>query len=198
MKRSILATVALIALLQVPHIARADLTYAIVNYPADQNGATLSGNIKTDGTIGALVSSNILSWTWTITPAVGTTTTVSSSDATAVTSLVGRDIIASQTKITVGTLGGIDDVDLFSHGGDFDLGYNRQPGALLAHYFGKIGGGDVAWTTQFPDMGGTDPWVIAEVGHAPAVPEPSMILVAGFGALGGIAFSLVRRCNAMG
>src|SRR3954468_7607674 len=58
MKRAILAIVALIALLPVSQIARADLTYAIVNYPADQSGATLSGNIKTDGTIGALVSSN--------------------------------------------------------------------------------------------------------------------------------------------
>ena len=42
------------------------ITYDIVNYSPEQNGHTLSGVIVTDGTIGALAPSNILSWTYTI------------------------------------------------------------------------------------------------------------------------------------
>ena len=43
-----------------------DITYSIDNYPADQNGWTITGTITTDGTIGPLVSNNVISWAWTI------------------------------------------------------------------------------------------------------------------------------------
>ena len=67
MKRIRLAVAALATLFVVPHIAEAGLiTYSIQNYPADQEGSTLSGSITTDGNLGILTATDIISWTWTI------------------------------------------------------------------------------------------------------------------------------------
>ena len=85
-----------------------EITYAIQNYPADQQGATLSGTITTDGVIGNLAASDILSWSWTITPAGGTPFTVTSSDAGAEALSVGS-IVASQLAITIAPTGSTDD-----------------------------------------------------------------------------------------
>lgn len=81
-----------------------EITYAIQNYPADQQGATLSGTITTDGVIGTLSATDILSWSWTITSAGGTPSTVTSSDAGAEAISVGS-IAASQLAITIAPTG---------------------------------------------------------------------------------------------
>ena len=39
-------------------------TYDLVNYPILQDGYELSGTVTTDGTMGALDSTHIISWTW--------------------------------------------------------------------------------------------------------------------------------------
>jgi hypothetical protein len=45
------------------HLAdEGEITYAFQNYPADQQRATLSGTITTDGAIGTLAATDILSW----------------------------------------------------------------------------------------------------------------------------------------
>jgi hypothetical protein len=56
------------------------ITYAIQNYPADQEGYTLSGTITTDGVIGGLAASDIVSWSWTISYPGEPPVTFSSSD----------------------------------------------------------------------------------------------------------------------
>ena len=56
------------------------IIYAIQNYPADQDGYTLSGTITTDGVIGGLAASDIVSWSWTISYPGESPVTFSSSD----------------------------------------------------------------------------------------------------------------------
>ena len=55
----------------------ADRMYELQSVPTD--GWTLSGTITTDGTIGTIQATNILSWTWTISGG-GSSVTVSSTD----------------------------------------------------------------------------------------------------------------------
>jgi hypothetical protein len=45
----------------VPRAAGGNITYLLKNYPADQNGHTVSGSITTDGAIGTLTASDIKS-----------------------------------------------------------------------------------------------------------------------------------------
>ena len=48
-------------------VARAqDITYDLVDYPADENGYSLSGFITTDGSMGSLSSSDLVSWSYEI------------------------------------------------------------------------------------------------------------------------------------
>jgi len=72
--RNVSFTIAsLCLLLVVPQMTRAgDITYDIQNYPSDQvdynTGSfdhSVSGTIMTDGTIGTLIATNILSWSVT-------------------------------------------------------------------------------------------------------------------------------------
>jgi hypothetical protein len=71
--RVIVVTLVLLsgAALGPPAVQAGNITYLIQNYPADQNGLNLSGQIVTDGATGSLSASDIISWTYTIT-GVGT------------------------------------------------------------------------------------------------------------------------------
>jgi hypothetical protein len=42
------------------------ITYQIVNYPTYQDGYTITGTITTDGDLGVISVSDILSWQWTV------------------------------------------------------------------------------------------------------------------------------------
>jgi hypothetical protein len=190
MRHVFLASFVLGVLSAVPCSARADLTYNIQNYPADQNGATLTGTITTDGTIGALGATDILSWTWTITPSGGTATTFSSTDANA--SMILVTPVASSSEITVAP----DQILLLYNTALVDkeeLAWDRGPAPQ--HYRGGIATGDV-WADSSPAMGGVDPWVVAKTAATTAAPEPSTLIVAGAGGLIGIAYSLARKRKA--
>ena len=100
MGRFALAAASLIVLLAFPLLCDAGtITYSIQNYPSDQNQASLSGTITTDGTIGDLAASDILSWSWTITPIGGAPYTLSSSDAGDTN--VDGSLVASASEITM-------------------------------------------------------------------------------------------------
>jgi hypothetical protein len=61
MRKLSIALTTLTALIGFSSIGHAGtITYAIQNYPADQDGANLTGFITTDGTIGDLAASDIL------------------------------------------------------------------------------------------------------------------------------------------
>ncbi len=101
MKRFVCTIGTVSLLLVVSHTAEAGpITYNIVNYQADQNGATLSGSITTDGTIGDLAKADITSWTFTITPSGGSPITASSTDPSANIGITG-EIVASLSNITL-------------------------------------------------------------------------------------------------
>jgi hypothetical protein len=70
MKRTILPRLAGLSLatwLMLALPAHADPLYQLNNYPALQNGWTLTGSITTDGTIGTLTTADIVAWQWTVT-----------------------------------------------------------------------------------------------------------------------------------
>jgi PEP-CTERM motif len=197
MKRFLRAVGAVVLLLAVPNLAEAGpITYAIQNYPADQNGATVSGTFTSDGKIGDLSKTDITSWTLTITPSWGTAVSVSSSSLDASLAITG-DVVASAFSITLAapTVNPSDNIlqlhgrtDGFLVGIDYVRGLNGSgPSAI---YDGTDDG--FVWQNGDPSMGGTDPWVIAQ-----AVPEPSSVILAALGALGIIGWRLARRCMAV-
>ena len=192
MRQIKIAIASVFMLMPVSHIAEAGaITYSIQNYPADQQGAALSGTITTDGVIGNVAAADVLSWSWTITPFEGTPVTLSSSTGGAV-EIVGA-VVASQSSFTIAMApqGDINFIS-FSGFGDLSLAYDRdnrtQDGSVFNVYSGDPGA--APWVTDNPVMGGTDPWVIAEAG---AVPEPSSLALASLGAASGIAFGLARK-----
>jgi PEP-CTERM motif len=166
------------------------INYSIQNYPADQNGASLSGFIMTDGVIGNLAAADILSWSWTVTPAGEMPFTLSSDEMGSQVSIAGS-VVASSTEITIAEpLVPLNSLSLenITPGGELD--YNR-PGPGFGQYVGA-GPDDVFWNNLSPAMGGNDPWIIAT---ASAVPEPSTLTMLGVAAvhLAGVAWGTARR-----
>jgi hypothetical protein len=175
--------------------AKADITYNLQSYPADQNGHTLSGSITTDGVIGTLSTSDIKSWTVTI-----DTTTFSSTSTLAITTLQGSNLTATATEITLsagtGTTAPGDEAFLLLHANPDgspatadDLRYNRTE-LTIPDYDGATNN-TTDWSTSSPAMGGTDPWVIATAAST-VVPEPSTAIVAVFGAVAFLAYGWSR------
>jgi PEP-CTERM motif len=195
MPRLAVAAASLIVLLAFPLVCDAGtITYSIQNYPADQNDASLSGTITTDGTIGALASSDILSWSWTVTPAGGTSYTLSSSEAGAYATIDGL-VVATQNEITVSgyapTIDSENYVELISV---FTIGLYYFRNDDVSQYDALLPSG-YTWLTNNPSMGGTDPWVIATA----SVPEPPTLTLAGLGAVAAFWYGLARtrraRCD---
>jgi len=183
-------------LLVVPPTTRAgQIIYDIQNYPADQNGHTVSGTITTDGITGQLAQADILSWTVTI----DGTQTFGSTDVGALT-IVQGDVQASPTSLTMGIPPtGFNELDLRS-------GFNTPPPSTVsglvylrpapapaspAIYEGDFNGAPL-WVTTDPTMGGTDPWVLAVV-PASAVPEPSSLWLLGTAITAGLAYGWSRH-----
>jgi hypothetical protein len=158
-------------------------TYSIQNYPADQNGAALSGTITTDGVVGDLAVSDILSWSWTVTPSGGAPITVSSSDTGAAVFIQGS-VVASQSSITIAAPADVSALTLTVFDpsiGESELSYERAftPGEPEFDVYEGVSttiSQQAVWETFNPAMGGTDPWVIAMA--AAAVPEPSSFVLA--------------------
>jgi hypothetical protein len=199
MRRIVFATASIVMLIASQCIAEAgQITYSIQNYLADQQGATLSGTITTDGVIGNLAATDILSWNWTITPLGGTPYTLSSSDIGTKVLLEGV-VVASQSNITIAlpTQDFVDNalaLEALNAGGIttsyIDYLRGLPVGSPFNEYIGVTSVGADVWANFNPVMGGTNPWVIAA---ASAVPEPSSLALAGLGAAWGIALGLARK-----
>lgn len=161
----------------VGQVSAGTITYAIVNYAADQNGATVSGSITTDGTIGTLSASDILSWNWTITQ--GTSAyTLSSSDLGTAVSL--NNAVASETNITLSLPSQGQPTNYFAlvgsdSGMSGDLEYDHYPGDNV--YVGSTNTGTAFLNTN-PVLNGAEPWIVANA----AVPEPSTLTMIGIAA----------------
>jgi hypothetical protein len=175
--------------------AKADITYNIVDYPADQNGHTVSGSITTDGHIGPLSSSDIKSWTVTI-----DSTTFASTDPQALVSIPDtKAVLASSTAITIA-------FDPIGAPNFNEVALSSEPDGTMAtlsslayerdftsrSYSAFLNNGPFLWFTDDPHMGGTDPWVIATA----TVPEPPTAIVAVFGAVAFLAYGWSRHHRA--
>jgi hypothetical protein len=155
-----------------------EITYDLINIPADQQGWNLSGTITTDGKLGALTSSDIRSWTVTITDA-NKSHGFNSSGKWALAE--AYNLSATSTALLLSTTPpGYSELVLgASLGGNTPADYviwypssfsqDGQPQYDSPNY----------WTIHEPsDYSCDQPWTIATVPHA--VPEPSsFVLICG-------------------
>ncbi|MBV8130119.1 MAG: PEP-CTERM sorting domain-containing protein [Planctomycetaceae bacterium] len=191
MRQLSFATATLCLLLVVPPTTRAgQIIYDIQNYPADQNGHIVSGNITTDGFIGQLAPDDILSWSVTI----DGTQTFTSTDVGAHTLVLG--VQSNPTDLTMGTpptgSASLQIATEVGEGGTLLL-YSRPALATGANpvYQGEFDG-KILWRTLNPLMDGTNPWVLA-VAPASAVPEPSSLWLLGTAITAGLAYGWSRH-----
>ena len=183
------ATATLCLLLAVSRTTRADMIYDIQNYPSDQQGHTVTGTITTDGIIGPLTEADIKSWTVTFDQGTRDAYTFSSTPLNAEVFVAGVQATptnmtmsaptsaSSETRLSLEVVGG--------EAPSNDLQWARYlssptgeqlnlEGSYSAH--GK--NGDRLWYTGNPQVGGTDPWVLA-VAPASAIPEPASLWLLG-------------------
>ncbi len=173
MLRSMLRGVMLFALLTLPPAVMAARTYNIQTYPDLQKGWTLSGTITTDGTIGTIQATNILSWTWTGTTGVSSWT-VSSTDPGTVVYTGGVTATGAGLFLTYG----IQSIDLGVPGGAQMFLYATSTAIGFDDALGNYQDSYTTWTEQ----PGSTAWQIASASPA-AVPEPSSLHLVGFGAV---------------
>lgn len=151
-----------------------DITYQLVNYPADQidqytsQPDTISGSITTDGMVGVISSSDILSWSASIENSIGQEGSFSANDIYAPQAM----LVATSNQLIVD----YDDYLVLIGPDGFDLGDSPENGELLwsgddePAYDGVIETPEtVKWIDQ-SEWVAPSPWVIAQV-----VPEPSTI-----------------------
>lgn len=155
-----------------------DITYNIVNYPDNQpdipNGGTdiVSGTITTDGNLGAITSSDILSWNWTITSSKGAYT-LSSSDANSSFGVAPYPLEATSSQLLLPQ-----GATLFvPDGSSYMVYYNNSlatsNGSVQSAYAGivNISGSYPAWFQQAPvpttpgSIGANEPWIIGVTGN---------------------------------
>ena len=170
------------------------ITYSLQNYAADQNGATLTGAITTDGNLGTLTAADIVAWTWTVTPPVGPPLTLSGVTST-VSLLTATD---QQLLLPIGENNAIPSEF-------FLVGPVGSSTAQLEYFRPSVGQGDsiysaangnlgsAYWITDNPQMGGTDPWVIGVA--TSSVPEPSGVVLVSLGITGLLLARSWRRSS---
>ena len=165
-----------------------DITYNLVDYPADESGESIAGQITTDGTIGPLSGGNVLSWSYEINgySAFG----YSNSGNSGSYNFVIRGLSATSTQLLL---------PLGNYPADYNLvvmpsdpqGASGMEWVNATNDPATSGGGPIyaanvlgegwVWHTDNPQMGGTQPWVIAQT---VAVPEPSTFALLTVGAIG--------------
>jgi hypothetical protein len=167
------------------------IVYNFDSYPSFQNGYTLTGTITTDGTLGTILPSDLLSWNFTAT--LGSSTiSGSSTDPWATAGWLAAEATSTQFIFTLLPV----DVNLMGFSGSgFALNY------LLNDLSGSDGysltGGEMTyWDTVEPVPPGfslgNNPvgWVIA------SVPEPGTLMLGSLGLAGIAATHRARRRRA--
>ena len=195
---SVVFTFIAIASAAIPNLKSAwggPTAYNFADYPTDQNGYHLSGQIVTDGVLGKLAASDITSWSFTITntdiiPNINFTSSPTSSPRV-------MGVVATTTTLTLPygdtQIGGISNQNLLlfntiqQPSGGF-LEYVNSPQGVA--YCGVIATLD-CWETPNPTMNNSQTWVIADGGHP--VPEPSTLVLLGIGAVSLLAYAWRRR-----
>ena len=171
-----------------PAVLAGSTTYNLVNHPDYQDGWTLSGTITTDGTIGLLQSSDITSWTWTVTKPGSSQTyrsgpgTVSYADGLTATN-TGLLILIRTTSTAAEILlntnsGGINDGYGNIGGGSMSVPtyYTGAAGLLQADHFVFYWGDGPSQSVAVPQEEFT-------FASTTAVPEPASLYLLGFAAV---------------
>ena len=159
--------------------AQANVTYGLVNYPDEQNGATVSGSLtlRPGPNSTAISIDDVLDWTVTISEGTDSFT-AKKGDTGALLTIVGL-VNRTTTELTIAPNAGW----LWFESDTLDLQYDRIDGI----YSGS-GENTIAWQSNTV---GTEPWVIART-LAVAVPEPSSPIMLSLG-LAGLGFRRIKR-----
>lgn len=158
-------------------VARADLTYDLIDHPPSSPGGwTLSGAITTDGTSGALTSSDVTVWQFSATD--GTTTYFASSFAPGA-QLTLSGLTATPTELVLGD-GGLLRLGAPFGGGDHAVAWTLD-GANSVHEVTSSKAGVEVFSEQLPAGPG-----VAIAARVSAVPEPSALVLAGLAGLLGL------------
>ena len=152
-----------------PVTSRAGIIYNLVDYPAYQNGYHISGTITTDGTLGTVQTSNIVSWKFTISSASFTPiVTVTSSGPESASFSSG--ITATATAITMSNVTE-STIILLNNIGTAEYYLETRQGNTV----GSVGDvGTLYWQVQQPYSNPNITFATTT-----AVPEPSSIVLVG-------------------
>lgn len=156
--------------------AQADV-FQLIDYAPDQDGATLSGTIETDGSTGFLSESSILSWSYTVDKGAGNTYTLTSSDTDTETFLSSGFALYVDSGVL--KLDGLLRFGRYFGGGtETALNWDSSGATKVYDSVREGNASPSGWFTENPASLGASPWAIA------AIPEPSvLILLAGSGSL---------------
>jgi hypothetical protein len=143
--------IGVVAILCCGPAANATVTYHFVNYPADQNGWTLSGTVTTNGKTGALATTDFVGASITVTKGTSTETWTPTAG---IHVYGGVSVVGSTLVVSVVSGNGLS----FTSGAMQELYYlmgsvnqYADTGSQMTTY----------WATNSPSMGGTNPWVVA-------------------------------------
>jgi hypothetical protein len=189
-----------------PTATAGNITYNLVNYPQYQNANStgdqwsLSGTIVTDGALGAISSTDILSASITISD--GTTSYSGSADTSSSPSIQSLvevyGLIASPAALTLPVNLNLNNLFSIAFLGTIEQvlwgspSYSNPP--LPVSYYTYEGYGEIQqalWTAVNPVLGGTDSWIIATAATT-TVPEPSSVVL-GVISLASVGGLVVRR-----
>jgi hypothetical protein len=191
----ILAAIALIP----TEAGAGSITYDVVNYPAVQNGITVSGTITTDGSTGVETSPNFITgFDVTLSSPGSAPFTLQPSDAVL---LIDGSLEVTPSSITLGPALSVLSI-LTSGGGNpgaglyYSTSFYKAPEGVIGLLGGLTGGpggsvsGGLAWDSPPVTT------IATAAVTASAVPEPSSLLLSGIGVVCGLAYVLVRKRRA--
>ncbi len=190
----ILLTLTIIAL--APRGVKAGHIYSIENYPAVQNGITVSGTITTDGSTGIETNTSfITSFDVTLSSPGSAPFVLQPSDSVL---LLDGSLEVTPSSITLGPALSI--LDILTSGGNnpgaglvYSTSFYSAPEGVIGLLTGLTGGpggsisGGTAWDSS----------PVTTIATATsAVPEPSSLMLSGVGVVCGLACVLVRKRKA--
>lgn len=182
---------AAMALLASAMPVRADVTYMLINYPAQQAGGTISGSITVVDTAaddGLLQAGEIVHWTFSLTQGANTatvdsaTTPGASMEIIGIIMITGRDILIPQhcgySSLSLSQFVGIPDARVEWRRAPAQLPFYQDYGLYRADDPQGTSPSDddvTYWWTygEYMALGGTDPWRIATFSGAGACCNPA-------------------------
>ena len=209
MKRLIAGSVPMVFLLfSLAVVHGQDTTYNLMNYPAEQNGYSLSGFITTDGMVGTLSSSDVQSWSVTVTNS-GNSSYTFQCTANSVQDVFPSDnggyinilsgVVATPTQLTIPPdnttygenlwmVGNADSITSLIIWSNVSTQKFSECFCPLGPF--QVGSDQNGWATTDPQLNGSTTWIIAQ---AAAVPEPSTIAMLAVGAIGLLGWNRRRK-----